>query len=165
MGSVRAVLAAAGAIALGAAAGSAGAGGVPKGLRVTCPQKTFLVAFSPRGTATERRPHITLYTRREPLATVLPSRVAFGRTCKAKKDATATWGGGASKTTGKRSSLRCRIPSAPTLRGAPFLGPTGTYAGDRLVAMLGSHRKAFLVALIKKAGSKLRYSTRYCKRR
>jgi hypothetical protein len=57
------------------------------------------------------------------------------------------------------------VPVELQLRGAPFTGRDGTYAGNRLVATLGHTSRVFLRATLKKSGSSLRFDTRYCKKR
>lgn len=61
--------------------------------------------------------------------------------------------------------MKCSVPVKPQLRGAPFTGPDGTYAGNLLVATLGHSSKVFLRATLEKSGSRLRFDTRYCKKR
>ena len=133
-------------------------------LRVACPQKVFSVAFYPKGSASDSRPHVKVAAKGETLGLVFPKRLSFGPACKAVHDTKTAWDGGPAKTTSSRTTLRCSLSAKLELRGGPFVGSNGTYAGNRLLATLGHTSKVFLSATMKAAGSSLRYDTHYCKK-
>ena len=133
-------------------------------LRVACGQKSFFVAFYPNGEPGERRPHLTLFTRRQTLGLVFLDQLSFARACKAVADAQTVWDGGPARTTRKGIVLRCSLPQGALFTGTPVAGRTG-YTGNRLALTLGRTRKAFVRALVAKTGSSLRYDPRYCKKR
>ena len=135
-------------------------------LRVSCSTRAFSVDFRPNGSVSEHRPHAKLYAKRVFLGLVFPKRLSFGPACKSVGDTKKlAWDGGPARNTGKRVTLKCSVPVRPQLRGAPFKGPDGAYAGNRLVATLGHTSEIFLRATMKKSGSSLRFDTRYCKKR
>jgi hypothetical protein len=135
-------------------------------LRVACPARAFSVDFRPRGSLDEHHPHAKVYSKRAFLGLVFPKRLSFGPACKAVGDTKKlAWDGGRARSTVKSVSLKCLVPVRPQLRGAPFIGADGAYAGNRLVATLGHTSRVFLRATMKKSGSSLRFDTRYCKKR
>lgn len=135
-------------------------------LRVSCPARAFSVDFRPKGDAAEHRPHAKLYAKRAFLGLVFPRRLSFGPACKAVADTKKlVWDGGRARSTAKSVTLRCAVPVKPQLRAGPFVGQGGTYAGYLLVATLGHSPRVFLRATIRKSGSRLRFDTRYCKKR
>lgn len=153
------------AVALPFAAGAVAQAGQPA-LRVACPARAFSVDFRPRGSATERRPYAKLYSKRAFFGQVFPKQLSFGRACTAVGDTRKlAWDGGRARSIAKSGTVRCLVPVKPQLQGAPFVGSNGTYAGNLLVATLGHSKSVFLRATMKKAGSKLRFDTRYCKQR
>ena len=135
-------------------------------LRVTCPARAFSVDFRPKGSVSEHHPHAKIYSHRAFLGLVFPKRLSFGSACKSVGDTKKlAWDGGPARTTARSVTVKCLVPVRPQLRGAPFLGADGTYAGNRLVATLGHTPMVFLRATMKKSGSSLRFDTRYCKKR
>jgi len=135
-------------------------------LRVACPTRAFLVDFRPQGSVSEHRPHAKVYAKRAFLGLVFPKRLSFGPACKAVGDTKKlAWDGGPARTIARSVTVKCSVPVKTQLRGAPFTGPDGTYAGNRLVATLGHSSKVFLRATMRKSGSRLRFDTRYCKKR
>jgi hypothetical protein len=135
-------------------------------LRVACPARVFSVEFRPKGSVSEHRPHAKVYSQRAFFGLVYPKQLSFGPACKAVGDTKKlAWDGGRARTIARSVTLKCRVPARPQLRGAPFVGANGTYAGNRLVATLGHTSKIFLRATMKKSGSSLRFDTRYCKKR
>ncbi len=135
-------------------------------LRVACPAKAFSVEFRPTGSVSEHRPHARVYSKRAFFGLVFPKRLSFGPACKSVGDTKKlAWDGGPARTIAKSVTLTCSVPVKTQLRGAPFVGPDGAYAGNRLVATLGHTPKIFLRATLKKSGSSLRFDTRYCRKR
>jgi hypothetical protein len=135
-------------------------------LRVACPARAFSVEFRPKGSVSEHRPHAKVYSKRAFFGLVFPKRLSFGPACKSVGDTRKlAWDGGPARNTAKSVTLKCSVPVKAQLRGAPFVGPDGTYAGNRLVATLGHTPKIFLRATLKKSGSSLRFDTRYCQKR
>jgi ribosomal protein L28 len=132
-------------------------------LRVACGQKSFFVAFYPKGEPGERRPHVTLFTRRQTLGLIFPKQLSFARACKPAADAQAVWDGGPARTTRKRIVLRCTVSRGLLFKGAAVTG-RGGILGNRLSATLGRTRKTFLRALVSSRAS-VRYDPRYCKKR
>jgi hypothetical protein len=133
-------------------------------LRVACGQKSFFVAFYPKGEPGERRPHVTLFTTRQTLGLVFPKQLSFARACKPVADAQTVWDGGSARTTRKHIVLRCRVSRGPQFKGAPVTGRAGV-SGNRLYATLAKTRKTFLRAALSATGSSVRYDPRYCKKR
>jgi hypothetical protein len=135
-------------------------------LRVACPARAFSVDFRPKGNVGEHRPHARFYSKRAFFGLVFPKRLSFGPACKAVGDTKKlAWDGGRARTIARSVTLKCLVPVRPQLRGAPFVGADGIYAGNKLVATLGHTPKIFLRATMKKTGSSLRFDTRYCKKR
>ena len=166
-GSRIALLVAALVAAFGALAAVHAARGAPaaSGIRVACPQKTFLVGFYPKGEPAQRKAHVKVFTKRQFVALVLPKRLSFGPICRAAHDGKTTWDGSRAKTTRKRIVLRCTVGRRIQLRGVPFVGADGTYAGNHLFALLGGTTKVFLRASVAVRGSTLSYDPHYCKKR
>jgi hypothetical protein len=129
---------------------------------VACGEKSFLVAFYPKGEPGERRPHVTLFTRRQTLGLIFPKQLSFAPACKPVADAQAVWDGGTARTTRKRIVLRCTVSRGLLFKGAPVSG-RGGISGNRLSATLGRTRKTFLRALVSSRPS-VRYDPRYCKK-
>jgi hypothetical protein len=135
-------------------------------LRVSCSARTFSVEFRPKGSVSEHQPHAKVYSKRAFLGLVFPKRLSFGPACKAVGDTKKlAWGGGPARTTAKSVTVKCLVPVKPQLRGAPFVGTNGAYAGNKLVATLGHSKNVFLRVTMKKTGSSFRFDTRYCKKR
>jgi hypothetical protein len=131
-------------------------------LRVACGQKSFFVAFYPKGEPGERRPHVTLFTKRQTLGLVFPKQLSFARACKPAANAQTVWDGGPSRTTRKQIVLRCTVSRAPLFKGAPVTG-RGGISGNMLSATLGRTRKTFLRATVSSRSS-IRYDPRFCKK-
>jgi hypothetical protein len=135
-------------------------------LRVTCPARAFSVDFRPRGSVSEHHPHAKVYSKRAFFGLVFPKRLSFGPACKAVGDTKKlVWDGGPARTTAKSVTVKCLVPIKPQLRGAPFVGSNGAYAGNKLVGTLGHSKNVFLRVTMKKTGSSFRFDRRYCKQR